>query len=115
MRGTTDFELVPNMLRLSRSHNERDRSAQALPGFGLSTDLQHVPDVSSASHSYPNQTASPKGVACGSACLAITGRLDRSGRAATAVCRERYLQLPRTLWQCNICYNSRHACRLKIK
>jgi hypothetical protein len=40
MRGTTDFELVPN----------------TLPGFGLSTDLQHVPDVSSASHSYPNQT-----------------------------------------------------------
>ena len=40
MRGTTDFGLVPN----------------TLPGFGLSTDLQHVPDVSSASHSYPNQT-----------------------------------------------------------
>jgi hypothetical protein len=40
MRGTKDFELVPN----------------TLPGFGLSTDLQHVPDVSSAAHSYPNQT-----------------------------------------------------------
>ena len=40
MRGTTDFELVPN----------------TLPGFGLSTDLQHVPDVSSAADSYPNQT-----------------------------------------------------------
>jgi len=40
MRGTTDFGLVPN----------------TLSGFGLSTDLQHVPDVSSAAHSYPNQT-----------------------------------------------------------
>lgn len=40
MRGTTDFELVPN----------------TLPGFGFSTDLQHVPDVSSAARSYPNQT-----------------------------------------------------------
>jgi hypothetical protein len=40
MRGTKDFELVPN----------------TLSGFGLSTDLQHVPDVSSAACSYPNQT-----------------------------------------------------------
>jgi hypothetical protein len=38
--GTDHFGLVPN----------------TLPGFGLSTDHQHVPDVSSAAHSYPNQT-----------------------------------------------------------
>ena len=27
----------------------------------------------------------------------------------------RYVQLPRTLWQGNICYDGRHPCRLKIK